>query len=92
MAPWCADPNEPKDPVLVASYWLIHFQWICNIIIGSFGCYQLSFNDTKTAPVFKILFFIISFCFIVSPPGYSFGIQAGWECWYGFVGWEGINM
>lgn len=89
--PWCE--TGPRDPSIVASYWVIHFCWLCNILLGSYGTYRLFTNRSLKKKSFKILYALISICFCISPPGFAFGIQAGWECWYnGFRPWEGTYM
>ena len=89
--PWCE--TGPRDPAIVASYWVVHFCWLCNIFLGSYGTYRLFTNNRLKKRSFKVLYALISFCFFISPPGFAFGIQSGWECWYNeFRAWEGTYM
>lgn len=89
--PWCE--TGPRDPYIVASYWVVHFCWLCNIFLGSYGTYRLFTNNRLKKKSFKILYACISICFFISPPGFAFGIQSGWECWYkdSFRAWEGMH-
>lgn len=89
--PWCE--TGPRDPTLIAVYWCVHCCWLINIFLGSYGCYRLFTNDTIKAKMFKILYLGIAICFFLAPPGFAFGIQAGWECWYEtFRPWEGTKI
>jgi len=89
--PWCE--TGPRDPSLVAVYWSLHCLWLINIFLGSYGCYRLFTNNTMKGNVFKILYLCIAICFFLGAPGFAFGIQAGWECWYNnFRPWEGTYM
>ena len=72
--PWCqtSDPH----PVLVVCYWLIHCIWAINIFLGIYGTYQILKMKDKVN-LFAIFYFVLSFLWIISPPGFSFGFQAG---------------
>ena len=87
--PWCE--SGPINSTLYGVYWFVHFCWLCNIMLTFLGSYKLFKNKQMNQPIFKINYFCIGICFIISPPGFAFGFQAGWECWYNsFRPWEGI--
>lgn len=90
-APWC-QKGDYIDPSLRISYWVLIIFWICNILLGGYGTYKLFWDNKSKRKLFKVLYVLISICFCISPPGFAFGLQSGWECWYGdnFHLWEGI--
>eukprot|EP01084_Bolivina_argentea_P009237 17278_1 len=89
--PWCE--TSPPLSSLVAFYWATHSLWLFNIIVSIIGTYQMfRHKEEHTSHLFKCLWILIAFLFCLSPPGFAFGYQAGWECWYDFFGWEAITM
>eukprot|EP01084_Bolivina_argentea_P104510 187119_1 len=102
--PWC-DTGKP-DPHLLASYFALHAVWFVNIVLVCIGAYNLikmerhqdkdlsnKHKHKRLSSIFNILYIIISLLFIISPPGFAFSLQAGWECWYNqFLPWEGTAM
>ena len=89
--PWCE--TGPVNQTLYAIYWIMHLCWLCNIILTCYGSYRIFTNNEMKRKIFKMLYLIIGICFIIAPPGFSFGFQAGWECWYDdFYLWEGTTI
>ena len=72
--PWC-QTSEPHR-VLVACYWLIHCIWMVNISLGVYGTYRIVKMKDKMN-MFGIFYFVLSFLWIISPPGFAFGFQSG---------------
>ena len=90
--PWCQNTPEwgEPHPMIIACYWGIHVIWSINITLGALGTYKI-FKTKDGFNAFGILYVITSILFIIAPPGFAFGIQAGLECWYdSFRPWEGI--
>ena len=51
--------------------------WVAIIIMAILGIYKLfkmKKNDNDTLRIFKVLYILINLLFVISPPGYAFGI------------------
>eukprot|EP01083_Nonionella_stella_P043214 116593_1 len=71
--------------------------WLVNTLVGSYGIYHLFGTDNVTPLSLKRIYCVIVFFFFVNPPGSAFGIQSGWQCWFGgdasaFTPWEAIFL
>eukprot|EP01084_Bolivina_argentea_P180796 312343_1 len=87
--PWC-EIGSP-DPVITVVYYTELIIFVVNIILGSIGTFYIATKVDKKTKL-DILIVVITALFIISPSGFAFGTQAGWQCWYGFRGWEAIVM
>lgn len=72
--PWCQ--TSEVNPVLRVCYWLIHCIWMINITLGVYGTYRILKMKDKMN-MFGIFYFVLSFLWIISPPGFAFGFQSG---------------
>eukprot|EP01083_Nonionella_stella_P133866 407118_1 len=99
--PWCevagSGLETSEDLAFILVYVGLMLMWVLNTTIGSYGCYHLFYTDDDTPRILKRTYCAVCFFFFLLPPGWAFGIQSGWQCWYGgedkdFIKWEGTYM